>query len=143
MISEPTLFNSVRGAAQLEGLHTVLLVEDEAPMRDFVKFVLERFQFQVIPASSGVEALGIWEKARHEIDLLLTDIVMPGGVSGQFLGRRLGAEKPGLKVIYMSGHTSDSVTMADLPIVAGQNFLQKPFLVQELLDTVRAALPAC
>jgi signal transduction histidine kinase len=86
--------------AMPRGNETILVVEDEPALRELVVKILEMCGYHIIEAASGVEALEVWAKHKGEIDLLLTDMVMPGGVSGRQLGERLTAEEPGLKVIY-------------------------------------------
>jgi len=96
--------------------------------------------FKPLPnAASGVKALEVWKEHRNEIRLLLTDMVMPDGMNGKELARRLLQETPGLKVIYTSGYSAD-IAGKDFPLEEGVNFLMKPFEVQKLAQTVRACL---
>jgi len=115
------------------------VVEDEAPLRAIVKTALTRFGYHVLEATSGANALELWSVHRNEIRLLLTDLVMPGGMNGRELARHLLADRPDLKVIYASGYSAD-IAGADLPLQAGVNFLAKPFLVHQLAQTVRNRL---
>jgi DNA-binding NtrC family response regulator len=101
--------------------------------------VLERAGYRILDASNGMEALEIWEKNEDAIDLLLTDIVMPEGVSGRDLAGRLQARNPRLRVIFISGYSAD-VAGRELSLQEGQNFIQKPFSPQRLLETVRQSL---
>ncbi|MBI3849400.1 MAG: response regulator [Verrucomicrobia bacterium] len=121
------------------GLETVLVVEDETPLRVLVRNVLKRYGYQVLEAESGVEALQIWLQQRGQIDLLLTDMVMPGGISGRELAEKLRAEKPPLRVIYTSGYSADLVGEGTLQL-DGSNFLQKPFDASRLARMVRESL---
>ena len=121
------------------GSETILLVEDEAPVRALARTVLERKGYRIIEADSGLNALEIWPQHRETIDLLFTDMVMPGGVSGRELADRLLAEKPGLKVIYSSGYTDDMLG-AGSPLRDNPNFLEKPFDSHKLLKRVRDCL---
>jgi len=101
--------------------------------------VLEQKGYHVIEADSGVSALELWQQHRDAIDLLLTDMVMPGGISGQELARRLLSEKPGLKVIYNSGYT-DEMLGENSPLRDNPNFMEKPFGLHQLLKQVRDCL---
>lgn len=123
----------------LDGTETILLVEDEPALQMIVARVLMRSGYQVHCAISGVKALEVWRENHAKIDLLMTDMVMPGGVSGRELAERLLAEKPGLRVIYTSGY---SATLAGkgMALKEGVNFLQKPWDVKRLKRIVRQAL---
>ena len=121
------------------GTETILVVEDELIVRLSVGNMLQRFGYTVYTAASGVEALKVWREHRGEIQLLLTDIVMPDGVGGFELAGQLQAEMPGLKIIYTSGYSGD---LADkrLTLVEGVNFLQKPYAPQILAAALRKNL---
>ena len=121
------------------GNETILLVEDEAPVRSLVRKVLEQKGYHIIEADSGLSALELWQQHRDAIDLLLTDMVMPGGISGQELATRLLAEKPGLKVVYNSGYT-DEMLGENSPLRDNPNFMEKPFSPGKLLKQVRNCL---
>jgi PAS domain S-box-containing protein len=121
------------------GNETILLVEDEAPVRSLARTVLEQKGYHIIEADSGLSALELWQHHRDAIDLLLTDMVMPGGISGQELGARLLAEKPGLKVVYNSGYT-DEMLGENSPLRDNPNFMEKPFGPEKLLRQVRDCL---
>src|SRR5437879_292790 len=108
------------------GNEVILLVEDDPPLRGLAQVVLERYGYRVLEAPSAAAALEIWRAQRLEIDLLLTDLIMPGGTSGRELASQLQAGKPGLKVIYSSGY-SDNVVSKHLHLAPGRNFLQKPY----------------
>lgn len=124
------------GAANGE---TVLLVEDEAPVRAIIRTLLERKGFEVLEAASGIEALALWHQHHAEIRLLLTDVVMPAGLSGPELAEKFRAQKPDLKVLYTSGYTPEA---AGPGISEDENstFLQKPFDALKLADIVRRCL---
>ena len=100
------------------GTETVLLVEDEPPVRMLMRIVLERAGYQVLEATHGHEALKIWEKHPNRIQLLLTDIVMPEGMSGRELASRLQAGNPTLKVMFTSGYSAD-VASRELSLLEG------------------------
>jgi two-component system, cell cycle sensor histidine kinase and response regulator CckA len=121
------------------GNETILLVEDEAPVRALARTVLEQKGYHIIEADSGPSALELWKQHREAIDLLLTDMVMPGGISGQELAKRLLSEKPGLKVIYNSGYT-DEMLGENSPLRDNPNFMEKPFGLHQLLKQVRDCL---
>jgi len=121
------------------GPETILLVEDEAPVRTITQALLERFGYRVLPAANGLEALQIWKENREVIGLLLTDLVMPVGIDGQDLARRLEAEEPDLKVIFTSGYSAE-IAGRNIELRPGENFLQKPFPSGPLLATIRRSL---
>jgi CheY-like chemotaxis protein len=121
------------------GHETILLVEDETPVRSLARMVLERKGYRIIEADSGLRALEVWPQHRDAIALLFTDMVMPGGISGRELAARLLAEKPGLKVIYSSGYTDDMLGEGS-PLRDNPNFLEKPFNPRKLLKRVRDCL---
>src|SRR5262249_52276780 len=87
------------------GNETLLVVEDEPSLRELVVRILELCGYHIYEAKNGVEAIHVWEQHKSEIDLLLTDMVMPEGVSGRQLAERLQKDDPGLKVIYTSGYS--------------------------------------
>ena len=118
---------------------TVLVVEDEAPVRSIVRTMLERSGFEVLEAGSGIEALAIWHQRHADINLLLTDVVMPVGLSGQELAEKFRAQKPGLKVLYTSGYSPRAVGNGIATLSEGA-FLEKPFDAARLADAVRRAL---
>ena len=121
------------------GDETILVVEDEEEVRDFVVEVLKSYGYQTIVAKSGNEALELWSQHRGQIDLLLTDMVMPGALSGRQLGERLLAEDPALKVVYSSGY-SPGLAGGDLAILQDKNFLPKPYRPAKLLEMLRQCL---
>lgn len=127
------------GAKLREGTETILLVEDESSLRGPVRTILERHGFRVIEAGSGVEALSVWKQRQDRVDLLLVDLVMPDGMSGQDLAEMLRVEKPQLRVLYTSGYSADAARL-HCPLVDGVNFLQKPYHADKLLHTVRNCL---
>ena len=121
------------------GNETILLVEDDSALRATTQVALSCLGYRVLGASNAVDALEIWEKHRGEIRLLLTDLVMPGGVTGKELAGRLLQQDPGLKVIYTSGYSAETASK-DLHLEEGVNFLTKPFEVHKLAETVRGCL---
>jgi signal transduction histidine kinase/ActR/RegA family two-component response regulator len=117
---------------------TILLVEDEQTVRDFVRQVLERERYRVIEATRGDEALTLAAGFPGRIHLLLTDVVMPG-MSGHVLWEKLSASRRDIKGLFMSGHTHDT-TAHHRAGGSGLPFLQKPFTLVELLREVRRVL---
>jgi CheY-like chemotaxis protein len=105
----PAIPTPVRLAAAAEvrgGNETILLVEDEPALRLMTRRLLERKGYRIREATDGQEALEVWQSHAGEISLLLTDIIMPGEMTGRELAERLWRQRPGLKVIFTSGYTS-------------------------------------
>jgi CheY-like chemotaxis protein len=94
-----------------------------------------------LEAANGSEALERWREHRGTVDLLLTDLVMPGGISGQDLARQLKRQLPRLKVVFMSGYSVE-IAGRELELRSGENFVQKPFTPDQLLQTLRQSLEA-
>lgn len=118
---------------------TILLVDDEVAIRGMVKAVLQRASYDVVEADTGVQALAVWEEHKDRVKLLLTDMVMPDGLTGRGLARRLLAGKPDLKVIYTSGFDLDAEAQQDTTL-GTIRFLHKPYDMRCLLETVHQAL---
>ncbi len=118
------------------GSETVLLVEDEEPVRLILGEALTHAGYTVLEAGTGPAALATWEVHAASIDILLCDVVMPDGISGADLARRLTEARPDLSVILMSGYQDH---VAGLP---GATFLAKPFSLEHLLAVVRQCLDA-
>ena len=123
------------------GKETILLVEDEPALRSLGCRILRRMGYSVLDAPNGLVALDLWKKHRGEIRLLLTDMLMPEGMSGRDLARRLHRDAPLLPVIYTSGYSPD-IAGKDFPLQEGVNFLAKPFNPSVLGEAVRASLAA-
>jgi PAS domain S-box-containing protein len=121
------------------GSECVLVVEDEDPLRLMVQLVLKRKGYRVICATSGVEALKLWKDCGQEVDLLLTDMVMPHGMTGRQLAEQLLAERPSLRVVYTSGYSVD-FTAPGHNFQEGFNFLPKPYRPEDLVKIVRSCL---
>jgi two-component system cell cycle sensor histidine kinase/response regulator CckA len=121
------------------GHETILLVEDATALRQAFTKVLSQLGYRVMEAGNGAAALELWNQHRGGIDLLLTDLVMPGGMNGKEFAEKLLAERPELKVIYMSGYSPD-IALSDLHLGPGIHFLAKPFDTVALAKTIRAAL---
>ena len=125
----------------LKGTETILLVEDDYSVRFITRRMLESAGFRVCEASSSREALEIWDRQEGEIALLLSDIVMPDGISGRELAEKLRAQKPELRVIFMSGYSAE-VIGKDTGFFRQTNsrFLHKPCTASSLVRTVRESL---
>jgi PAS domain S-box-containing protein len=122
-----------------QGSETILLVEDEASVRDFIVAVLDHYGYRVLQAASGVDAREVWHRHAARIALLLTDMVLPDGVSGAELAEQVQAEKPAIKVVLMSGYTSELVGQL-YTRRPSTRFIQKPFQPNALAQIVREAL---
>jgi PAS domain S-box-containing protein len=125
---------SIRG-----GSETILLVEDEAPLRAAVRTSLSRLGYRVLEAATGNEALAVWKRHSGEIHLLLTDMVMPGGMSGKELAEALLQQDPKLNVIYASGYSAE-IAGRDFLVEEDINFLTKPFQTHKLAQIIRDKL---
>jgi len=121
------------------GSETILLVEDDAALRANVRSVLGRLGYRVLEASHGKAALEVWQQHRDEIRLLLTDMVMPGGMTGLDLAGQLLQQNPKLKVVYSSGYSAD-IASDEIHLEEGVNFLTKPFEVPKLAQIIRQCL---
>jgi signal transduction histidine kinase/CheY-like chemotaxis protein len=122
------------------GTETVLVVEDEPALRDLAQLILEECGYRVVSASTGPEALEVWKSRGGAIDLLLTDMVMPEGLSGAELAETLRRLKPGLRVIFTSGYTMDEMSTGFLKRCNDARFLQKPYSRTVLARNVRQSL---
>ncbi len=123
------------------GSETILVVEDEAPVRDLVCNLLAAHGYTILQAESGAKALDLWRQGRESIDLVLTDLVMPDRMNGRELAEKLWADRPKLKVIFTSGYSAD-VVGKDFVLRRGLNYLQKPYHPQRLALAVRDCLDA-
>ncbi len=136
--AEPLPLSSNPASADGEA-STILVVEDDEAVRGLVREVLDHHGYRVLEAPHGEAALELWQKHAGDIDLLLTDMVMPGSVSGLELSQRLLAQQPGLKVIYTSGYSAE-LFASDIQLVEGRNYLPKPYLSAKLTTMLRQAL---
>ena len=129
------------------GTETILIVEDEEILREMAREILQNYGYNILEASSGREAFDVWNRHTDEIHLLLTDMVMPEGISGIQLAERLLSDRPDLKIILTSGYSSNEVN-AELMARSQARFLQKPYshnnlakIVRDCLDTDAAGAP--
>lgn len=124
-----------------DGTETILLVEDDAPVRLITRRVLESHGYRICEARSGQEALELWGGRKEEIALLLSDIVLPGGITGRELAEQLLAQRPALKVIFVSGYTADVIGKdTDFFRRSGSQLLHKPCSSRALVEAVRRCL---
>jgi CheY-like chemotaxis protein len=131
--------NPASTLAALQGEETILLVEDEGAVRRHLGQFLRRLGYQVLEAQNGREALAVWERERSRIALLLSDMVMPGSISGLDLALRFRSEQPGLKLIISSGYSAEMSTQA-MTSLPGLVFLPKPYEPMALAKTLRSCL---
>ncbi|MCG2749299.1 MAG: PAS domain-containing protein [Desulfobulbaceae bacterium] len=125
-------------APDAQGDETILLVEDEAAILRITRFMLENLGYRVLAASTPKEAIRLAKEHAGEINLLLTDVVMPD-MNGRDLAKMLISLYPGLKSLFMSGYTSNVIAQQGV-LDDGINFIQKPFSRQDLAAKVREAL---
>jgi PAS domain S-box-containing protein len=122
-----------------DGRHTILVVEDDEAVRLLVVEVLQSYNYNVIEAETGDAAIELWPACMEEVDLLLTDMVMPGEASGLDVAQHCLATKPNLKVIYTSGYSSELFT-SNVRLEDGVNYLPKPYFTGKLTTIIRNAL---
>jgi two-component system, cell cycle sensor histidine kinase and response regulator CckA len=130
--------------SQLEvrgGKETVLVVEDELVLRELVREILTTHGYRVMEAADGLEAMKVWEENREQVDLLLTDIAMPHGVSGRDVADKLRKDDPQLPVIFSSGYSREMIERSE-DASRGAAYLAKPYNPTQLAQAVRGALDA-
>ncbi len=125
---------------QVGGKEKILLVEDEPGLLALVQSILERYGYRIVTANNGMHALEVWEELDGKVDLLVTDVVMPEGLTGCQLVEKLRVKNPKLKVIFTSGYSADLVGATEEELIEGVNFIQKPYRPQVLAQTVRTRL---
>jgi two-component system cell cycle sensor histidine kinase/response regulator CckA len=131
---------TVETMADLEGQETILLVEDDPQVLTVVRNILDRLGYEVLVAHNAGEAMLIAEKHAGDVHLLLTDVVMPY-VSGPELGKRLMALRPGMRVLFVSGYSDESLVPPEL-LASGLAFLQKPITPERLGKKLREVFGA-
>ena len=117
---------------------TILVVEDDPDVRELAEVVLEDLRYRVLTAENGRTGLAALEKAPG-VDLLLSDVVLPGGMSGPDLAEQIMRQSPGLKVLFMSGYV-DTAVQRHNSLPKNAELLNKPFRKNELAQKVRAML---
>jgi len=127
-------------AAVTGGTERVLLVEDDSLVRRHVRGQLETLGYEVVPAGNGLEALEILERG-EQVDLLFTDIVMPGGMNGRELAAAVLQQRPGLPVLFTSGYAEQAI-LNQGKLDRGMHLLNKPYRLQELAARLRQVLDA-
>ena len=135
-VSEPKRVR--RRGIRPRGSETVLVAEDEDGVRAPVRRILLAHGYRVLEAADGPSALHVAQQHRGKIDLLLTDVVMPG-MNGGELARRLRRLRTGIRVVFMSGYSTEAVATHGV-LSPGASFLQKPFSVEELVGRLRDVL---
>lgn len=126
-------------APVIGGNETILVVEDEPALRDLVKEILRLFGYNILLAEHGKAALAVWETRKDDVHLLLTDMVMPEGMSGLELAHRLREDRPNLKVIYTSGYSVE-LFKGNSELQEGVNFVAKPYHPRILAKAIRTHL---
>lgn len=121
------------------GQEGILVVEDDAALARLVQHLLQRCGYRVWTASNAAEARVLWQQQAQHVDLLLTNLEMPDGVSGAELARQCLRDKPQLKVLYTSGYF-EALTEEARHLVEGDNFLPKPYRPRQLAEMIRACL---
>ncbi|MBZ5550194.1 MAG: PAS domain S-box protein [Acidobacteriia bacterium] len=141
----PSVEDSAEGAPPAKsqenekgGCETILLVEDEESVRELVRETLALRGYKVLEAENGEDGLRVAENCKEHIDILITDVVMPG-IGGRELAKKLLLVRPGISVLYLSGYTEDTVVHQGA-LIPGTAFLQKPFTLQSLAKKVRDVL---
>jgi CheY-like chemotaxis protein len=128
----------VAGPPPPRGEGTILLVEDEEAVRRLARRVLEGVGYRVLEAANGMEALQLIRRWQGDLDLVITDVIMPG-MSGQELSAQLRRERPWLRILYVSGYTDDAILQHGT-LLPNTAFLQKPFSPTSLAQGVREVL---
>jgi CheY-like chemotaxis protein len=117
----------------------ILVAEDDPALRRLAVRILRNLGYEVLEAGSGVEAIAVWEQHGKKVNLLLTDLVMPDGLTGRELAKQMATREAGLKVIYSSGYSAE-IRETAFVFREGYNFLQKPYPSAKLAETVRRCL---
>ena len=137
-VETPAAVPAPAGTTAPAGSETILLVEDEDAVRGLLHEVLAESGYKVLQASSGAEALRVSRAHAGPVDLLLTDVVMPG-MGGREVATALAAERPGLRVLFASGYTAEAIARHGV-LEPGTDLIHKPFTPDALLRRVRERL---
>jgi PAS domain S-box-containing protein len=138
--TEKALTDASKALSRLTGAETILLVEDDDALRAYAAEILQELGYHVLSASNGVSALETLDQG-DPVDLLLTDVVMPGGLNGRQLADTAVAKRPGLRVLYMTGYARNAIVHHGR-LDPGINMISKPFSFEELAARVRERLDA-
>ncbi|MCL5743410.1 MAG: response regulator, partial [Acidobacteria bacterium] len=130
--------NAETEVADSHGTETILLVEDEDAVRTLSIKILEKAGYKLLVAADPAEALRLVGSYSENIDLMITDVIMPG-MSGRDLARELETSRPSMQVLYISGYTDNAIVHHGV-LEAGLHFVQKPFTPQALTQKVREVL---
>jgi two-component system cell cycle sensor histidine kinase/response regulator CckA len=136
-LSQPAAPLSKRSHRDVDGAGTILFVDDESAVLGLGRKILEKFGYHVLVANGPAQALDMAASYPDPIDLLITDVIMPG-INGKELAKELGTLKPAVRSIYISGYTREAIDK--LHEMNGVDFLQKPFSVNDLIGKVREVL---
>jgi CheY-like chemotaxis protein len=117
------------------GSEVILLVEDDDDLRGFAREILQEAGYRILEAADGHQAIAAWRGFDGHIDLLLTDMVMPGGLSGSDVAECFKLDRPEGKILYSSGYNAD-LFGSDITLCEGVNYLPKPYFAQQLMETV-------
>jgi two-component system, cell cycle sensor histidine kinase and response regulator CckA len=137
-VSETTILTATPDATTVR--QVILVVDDDPGVREVAARVLQRAGYAVLQAAEGAEALQVARAHAGRLDLLLTDVVMPG-MNGRELGERMSQERPETRLLYMSAYTEDEVILRGIR-VQEVGFIPKPFSLDGLQSAVRNALTA-
>ncbi len=138
-VEAPSQMNGEPVVALPRGAETILIVEDEDLVRDLAQRVLQRSGYKVLIAADAVQAIRLCDEYAASIDLLITDVVMPGGLSGRDLAEHLKQTRPTTRVLFMSGYTDSTIVHHGM-LEEGVMFMQKPFTPLALARQVREML---
>ena len=138
--SVPVVAETTDSIPSRTGTATILVVEDQENVRELIREILEGKGYGVLVATNGAEALALLHSSAQQIDLLLTDVVMPG-ISGKELAEQLQREMPGLKVLFMSGYTENVIVNRGI-LKPGVEFLPKPLTPDSIIANVGRVLGA-
>jgi two-component system cell cycle sensor histidine kinase/response regulator CckA len=121
------------------GSESILVVEDEEPVREILRRTLARAGYSVITARTGFEGMGLLRASGAHLHLVVTDLLLPGGVSGMEIARHVLEFREGTRLLCISGYSEQLVSGAEALLPSG-SFLQKPFSPSDLLGRVREIL---
>jgi CheY-like chemotaxis protein len=135
-VDAPSTETGISGSEH--GDESILIVEDDALVRDYVVTQISRLGYRTLAASNAAEALAIINGPEH-FDLLFTDVIIPGGMNGRQLATEAQTRRPGLKILYTSGYTENAIVHHGR-LDAGVLLLPKPYLSSDLARMLRTAL---